>query len=138
MSAKRKTTVGVIFGGRSVEHDVSVVTANQIMRAFDSERYDIVPVYISRDGKWYTGDPLLDLKNYKDEIVSLPGIQSAILSPGVQHHGLIVNPAAGRFSKSEVRRLDVVFPAIHGTHGEDGTLHRACWNWPIFPMSVAW
>jgi D-alanine-D-alanine ligase len=45
-----------------------------------------------------------------------------ILSPGVQHHGLILNPLAGRLSKSEVQRLDVVFPAIHGTHGEDGTL----------------
>jgi D-alanine-D-alanine ligase len=122
MSAKRKTTVGVIFGGRSVEHDVSVVTAHQIIRAFDPEFYDIVPVYISRDGKWYTGDPLLDLKNYKDEIISHQGVQNVILSPGVQHHGLIVNPTAGRFSKSEVRRLDVVFPAIHGTHGEDGTL----------------
>lgn len=122
MSAKRKTTVGVIFGGRSVEHDVSVVTAQQVMRAFDPERYDIVPVYINREGKWYSGEPLMDLKNYKDEIISHQGIQDVILSPGVQHHGLIINPTAGRFSKSEVRRLDVAFPAIHGTHGEDGTL----------------
>ncbi|MBZ0302502.1 MAG: D-alanine--D-alanine ligase [Anaerolineae bacterium] len=122
MSAKRKTTVGVIFGGRSVEHDVSVVTAHQIMRAFDRELYDVVPVYISRDGRWFSGDPLLDLKNYDDEIISLSGIIPVILSPGVQHHGLILNPLAGRFSKSEIQRLDVVFPAIHGTHGEDGTL----------------
>ena len=64
----------------------------------------------------------MDLKNYKDEIVSHNGVENVILSPGVQHHGLIVNPTAGRFSKSEVRRLDVAFPAIHGTHGEDGTL----------------
>ena len=122
MSAMRKTTVGVIFGGRSVEHDVSVVTAHQIMRAFDRERYGVVPVYISRDGRWFSGDPLLDLKNFNDEVFSLNGVNPVILSPGMQHHGLILNPLAGRLSKSEVKRLDVAFPAIHGTHGEDGTL----------------
>ncbi len=122
MSANRTTTIGVIFGGRSVEHDVSVVTANQIMQAFDRNRYEVVPIYINRMGRWFTGEPLFDLKNYDDEIVSHAGVQPVILSPGVQHHGLIVNPLAGRFSKSEIKRLDVVFPAIHGTHGEDGTL----------------
>lgn len=122
MSAMRKTTVGVIFGGRSVEHDVSVVTAHQIMRAFDRERYDVVPIYISRDGRWFSGDPLLDLKNFTDEVFSLNGVSPVILSPGTQHHGLIINPLAGRLSKSEIKRIDVAFPAIHGTHGEDGTL----------------
>lgn len=123
MSANRKTTVAVIFGGRSVEHDVSVVTGNQIIRAFDSVRYDIIPVYINRDGRWYTGDPLLDLKNYSDEeIISYKGVHNVILSPSVQHHGLIVEPVSHRWQKSEVRRVDVVFPAVHGTHGEDGTL----------------
>lgn len=122
MSAQRKTTVGVIFGGRSVEHDVSIITGHQVMRAFDPERYEVVPIYIDRAGKWFTGVPLLELKNFKDEIVSMKGIQSAILSPSVQHHGLIINPMAGRFEKSGIQRLDVVFPAIHGSHGEDGTL----------------
>lgn len=122
MSAKRKTTVAVIFGGRSVEHDVSVVTGHQVMRAFDPERYEVVPIYIDRDGRWLTGEPLLDLKNFKDEIASYKGVMSAIISPGTNHHGLIINPTAGRFEKSEVKRLDVVFPTIHGTHGEDGTL----------------
>lgn len=122
MSARRKTVVGVVFGGRSVEHDVSVVTAHQIMRAFDAERYEIVPIYISRDGRWFSGGPLLELKNFKEEVVSLKGVEPVVLSPSVQHHGLIGNPVSGLFNKSEVRRLDVVFPAIHGTHGEDGTL----------------
>lgn len=122
MSAKRKTTVGVIFGGRSVEHDVSIITGHQVMRAFDPELYEVVPVYIDRDGRWFTGEPLLDLKNFKDEVTSYKGVLSAVLSPTIQHHGLIINPTAGRFEKSQVKRLDVVFPAIHGTHGEDGTL----------------
>lgn len=122
MSAKRKTTVAVIFGGRSVEHDVSVVTGHQVIRAFDPERYDVVPVYIDREGRWLTGDPLLELKHFNNEIASYKGVMSAILSPATNHHGLIINPTSGRFEKSEIKRLDVVFPAIHGTHGEDGTL----------------
>jgi D-alanine-D-alanine ligase len=122
MSAKRTTTVGVIFGGRSVEHDVSIVTANQIMRAFAPERFDVVPIYINRDGRWYTGDPLRNLKSFEDEVVSLRGVVPVILSPATQHHGLIINPLAGRFNRSEIKRLDVAFPAVHGSHGEDGTL----------------
>ena len=69
MAAKRKTTVGVIFGGRSVEHDVSIVTAQQIMQAFDKNRYDIVAIYITRDGKWYSGKPLKHIDNFKDDKV---------------------------------------------------------------------
>lgn len=122
MSAKRKRTVGVIFGGRSVEHDVSIVTGNQVMQAFDPEQYDVVPIYISRDGKWYTGAPLMNIKNYQGEIISYKGVVPAILSPSVQHHGLIINPVSGWLHKSEIKRLDVLFPAVHGSHGEDGTL----------------
>ncbi|MDQ7034855.1 MAG: hypothetical protein Q9P01_08465 [Anaerolineae bacterium] len=123
MAVTRKTIVGVIFGGRSVEHDVSIVTGHQIMNAFDTTKYEVVPIYVTHDGKWFTGAPLCDIENFKDgEITSYDGVKSAILSPDVRHHGLIVNPLAGRFSKSEIRRLDVLFPAVHGTHGEDGTL----------------
>ncbi len=122
MSARRISSVGVIFGGRSVEHDVSIVTAHQIMDALDQAKYEVVPIYINRDGRWYTGEPLLDMKNYLDEIESLKGVQPVVLSPTVQHHGLILNPLSGRLSRSEIQRLDVVFPAVHGTHGEDGTL----------------
>jgi D-alanine-D-alanine ligase len=121
MSA-RLTVVGVVFGGRSVEHDVSIITGQQVIRAFDPAHYEVVPIYIDRDGRWFTGEPLLDIKNFRNEVISLKGVESAILSPSVQHHGLIINPTAGRFEKSAVRRLDVVFPALHGSHGEDGTL----------------
>ena len=123
MSTQRSITVAVLFGGRSVEHDVSVVTGHQIMKALPTDRYEVVPIYINRDGKWYTGPPLLTLDNFKEEnIVKQDGVVSCLLSPDVRHHGLILNPLAGRFSKSKVKRLDVVFPAIHGSHGEDGTL----------------
>lgn len=127
MSAKRKLTVGVVFGGRSVEHDVSVVTGHQIMNAFDPEHTEVVPIYISREGMWYTGEPLREIKNFQNEVVSLKGVVQTVLSPSVQNHGLIVDPTPrGLFGKSQVKRLDVVFPAIHGSHGEDGTLQGLC------------
>jgi len=121
--SKRKQVIAVIFGGRSVEHDVSIVTGNQIMNAFPGAGYEVVPIYITRDGKWFTGDPLLDLKNFEDEkLTQHKDVHPVILSPDVRHHGLIRNPLARRFQKSEIKRLDVIFPAIHGSHGEDGTL----------------
>jgi len=121
--SKRKTVVAVMFGGRSVEHDVSIVTGNQIIKAFDPEKFDVVPVYITRDGKWFTGEPLLELKNFDDDkLLEHKDIQPVILSPDVRHHGLIINPLAGRWQKSEIKRIDICFPAIHGSHGEDGTL----------------
>ena len=122
MSA-RKTVIGVIFGGRSVEHDVSVVTGQQVMRAFPAERYDVVPIYIDRDGRWFTGDPLKDLNTFQQDVKAVAGVTSIVLSPDIRQHGLIVNPnPTGLFAKSQALRLDFVFPAIHGSHGEDGTL----------------
>lgn len=122
--SSRQLTVAVIFGGRSVEHDVSIVTAQQIMKAMDRARYNVVPVYIARDGKWFTGDPLTDIANFKDDaILRHKDITPVILSPDVRHHGLLVDPLAqGFFRRPQVIRVDVLFPAIHGSHGEDGTL----------------
>ena len=123
MSSRRRTTIAVIFGGRSVEHDVSIVTGHQVMNAFPAERYEAVPVYISRDGKWFTGEPLAQLDSFKDDnIVNRDGVRACLLSPDSRHHGLIIDPLAGRFSKSEIKRIDVCFPALHGSHGEDGSL----------------
>ena len=123
MTQARRTAVAVIFGGRSVEHDVSIVTGHQVMRAFPDDRYAITPVYITRDGKWLTGDSLLDLDAFSAGAPTEgDGFVPCLLSPDTRHHGLILNPLAGRFSRSEVKRVDVVFPALHGSHGEDGSL----------------
>ncbi len=123
MSSRRRRTVAVIFGGRSVEHDVSIITGHQVMQALPAERYEVLPVYISRGGRWFTGAPLAELSNFEDaNLVNRAGVQPCLLSPDTRHHGLIINPLAGRFSKSEVKRVDIFFPALHGSHGEDGSL----------------
>lgn len=123
MTANRKPTIGVIFGGRTVEHDVSIVTGHQVMLNIDHNRYEVVPIYIDRQGRWFTGTPLMDIKNYTSgNVTELMGVQEVALSPSTQHRGLIVNPGSGFLRKSRIQPLDIVFPAIHGTHGEDGTL----------------
>lgn len=123
MSSRRRTCVAVIFGGRSVEHDVSIVTGHQIIGALSDDLFEVVPVYISRDGRWFTGEPLLQLDSFAgNDLLQMEGVVPCLLSPDTRHHGLIVNPLAGRFSKSGVKRIDVAFPALHGTHGEDGSL----------------
>ncbi|MCY3715488.1 MAG: D-alanine--D-alanine ligase [Chloroflexi bacterium] len=119
----RRSIVAVLFGGRSVEHDVSIVTGQQIIEGFPADRYEVVPVYITRDGRWFTGAPLLQLENFQDEaLLEKDGIEACLLSPDTRHHGLVIKPLAGRFSRSRVQRLDVAFPALHGSHGEDGSL----------------
>ena len=123
MSIRRPQVIAVIFGGRSVEHDVSIVTGHQIMDAFPADSYQVAPIYIARDGRWFTGAPLSQLENFKDgDILGRDGVLPCLLSPDTRHHGLILNPLAGRFRQSEVQRIDVVFPALHGSHGEDGSL----------------
>src|SRR6266849_457354 len=119
----RKQTVGVIFGSRSVEHDVSIVTAQQVMQALSPSKYEIVPIYITRKGHWLTGSNLTDLKTFQaPNIEELVGIKDTLVSPSVQHHGMITPPIAGLLGRNVLRRLDVIFPVIHGTHGEDGTI----------------
>ncbi|MBI5957248.1 MAG: D-alanine--D-alanine ligase [Chloroflexi bacterium] len=118
-----KKTVGVIFGSRSVEHDVSVVTAQQVMQALRPEKYEVVPIYITRDGRWLTGPGLRDLKNFQgDNIADMMGMKETLISPSAGHQGMITPPVAGMFARNQLRRLDVVFPVVHGSHGEDGTL----------------
>jgi D-alanine-D-alanine ligase len=121
--SETKRTVGVIFGSRSVEHDVSVVTAIQVMTALNPAKYTVVPIYITRDGGWYTGSNLTTLRNFNiDNIADLAGTKATHLSPSTTHPGLITPPITGRLRKNDFRKLDVLFPVIHGSHGEDGTL----------------
>ena len=123
MSSNSKQTVGVIFGGRTVEHDVSIVTGHQIMRPLlNHDRYDLIPIYIDRAGQWYTGAPLMNLDNYRNNLTDLMGVQEVAFSASTQHKGMIINPGSGFLRKSRIQELDIVFPAIHGSHGEDGTL----------------
>lgn len=118
-----KLNIGVIFGSRSVEHDVSVVSATQVMKALEGPKYNVIPIYITRDGRWYTGENLKQLRNFNiDDIANLGGTQETTLGSGVGFKGLITPPLSGRFGKNSLQPLDAIFPVVHGSHGEDGTL----------------
>lgn len=113
--------VGVVFGGRSVEHEVSVITGMQVMENIDKKKYEVVPIYITKDGKWLTGDCLLDFSNFKNN--KLSEAQEIFLSPNCGNYNIYPNPESiGFFGKKVLGSLDVVFPALHGTHGEDGSI----------------
>lgn len=116
-----KKKVAVIFGGRSVEHEVSVITGIQVIENIDNDKYDIIPIYIDKKGKWFTGDSLKEFKNFKDE--NLNDLQEVILSPKAGDNNLYYHPEnTGLFRKKILDQIDIIFPTIHGTNGEDGTI----------------
>lgn len=116
-----KIKVGVIFGGKSVEHEISVITANQGMNAIDTEKYEIVPLYIGKNGLMYTGNLLLDLENYKDlEKLIEKSTRVNLINDGNKIN--VVRYPASKFKNNIVNTIDVAFPCMHGTNGEDGTI----------------
>lgn len=116
-----KTNVAVFFGGRSVEHEISVISALQAINAFDSEKYNIIPVYISKKGRWYTGDDLLNIRNFKDMDALTNRLTEVFMRPEYGDYNLY-SARTSAFSKRNkvVAELHVVIPVLHGTNGEDG------------------
>jgi D-alanine-D-alanine ligase len=113
--------VGVFFGGRSVEHEVSIISAIQAIGAFDASKYDVVPVYCARDGGMYVGGKVADIHEYRD-IPSLIRQSKRVIC--VQDGGrfkLMYYPAR-LFGSSFHSEIDVAFPIAHGTNVEDGAL----------------
>ncbi len=115
-----KTNIGVFFGGRSTEHEISVISANQAMHAIDRSRYDVTPVYISKQGKWYMGEALLDVANYRDMKSLLAKCTPVYMRPVYGDYNLYKEKKP-LFGSDVAAHLDVVIPVLHGSNGEDGT-----------------
>ncbi|NLG37774.1 MAG: D-alanine--D-alanine ligase [Clostridiales bacterium] len=118
-----KQNIAVVFGGRTCEHDVSVITGHQVLENADRNKYELIPVYISRDGRWYTGSRLLDigfLNAFDPREVTQVHIESTYDARGLYES----NPRGGLFrsGRAALHTLDAVIPAMHGMNGEDGTL----------------
>jgi D-alanine-D-alanine ligase len=120
-----KLRVGVIFGGRSGEHAVSIASAASVLRALDPAKYEVVPIGITHAGQWLAGvSPLLlqEGQQTMEEAASANAEVTAVtLTADPTRHGLVSADAPGSGSGSQ-RPLDVVIPVLHGTYGEDGTL----------------
>ncbi|MGY4691729.1 D-alanine--D-alanine ligase family protein [Salibacterium sp. K-3] len=117
-----KTRVGVFFGGVSVEHEVSVISALQAVQAMDDSKYEAVPVYISKDRSFYTGEELLDIENYKDLDNLLETAQKVMVTRSDDGSVVLQKDPVPRFGKKIAAEIDLAFPIIHGTFGEDGVL----------------
>ena len=118
-----KTNVAVFFGGRSVEHEISVISALQAINAFNKEKYNIIPIYISKKGRWYTGPGLLEIRNYRNMDKLVAESEEVYMRPEYGDYNLYkVNAGGGLFGKKNpvVAELHVAVPVLHGTHGEDG------------------
>lgn len=115
-----KTNIGVFFGGCSTEHEISVISASQAMSAIDRSVYDVTPIYITKQGKFYTGEALLDVANYRNTTSLLEKCKEVYMRPvkGDFNLYLMKKPL---FGSNIATKLDVAIPVLHGSYGEDGT-----------------
>ena len=111
--------LGVIFGGNSVEHEISIITAVQAMNNMDTDKYDIIPIYITKDRKWYTGKMLLDMESYKDMDL-IKNYCKQVCLVNINGNFCLQN-TKGLFRKI-VDTIDSAFPIVHGKGVEDGSL----------------
>ena len=120
-----RLNVGVIFGGVSPEHEVAVISALQAAAAMDRDRYRPVPIYVAKDGSWYTGDKLLDVEEYQDLDRLREEATPVLIDPAAAHGKLgLVERKEGGFLSGRPQRyqIDIAFIGMHGGSGEDGGL----------------
>lgn len=115
-----KIKVGVIFGGETVEHEVSIISALQAIENMNKDKYDIVPIYIAKDKTWYTGHMLFDIDVYKDfNDLKKYATPCTLIS---KEDKFYLQKTKGIFRKN-LTELDIAFPIVHGNNVEDGTIH---------------
>lgn len=116
-----KIKVGVMFGGKSVEHEISIISAIQAIGYLNKEKYDVIPIYITKANEFYVGENIGDIKSYKNLPVLIKESTRVILVKDENKVKLIRYPFK-KFSNNVVDYIDVAFPVVHGTNVEDGTL----------------
>ncbi len=113
-----KLNVGVIFGGKSVEHEVSIITALQAMSHIDKEKYEVIPIYVTKDLEWYTGGCLKFIETFKEPYLISRYASKVHL---VKKDGRYVLQS-NSFFKREVGEIHLAFPIVHGANIEDGSI----------------
>ncbi len=118
-----KIKLAIVFGGKSPEHEISVISALQTAHAADTNKYEIVPIYISKKGIWYSGAALLNLENYKNTDTLLTQCDKVWVTESSDENGIYKYPVKSFFGKETfLTNIDVVLPVLHGAHGEDGAI----------------
>ena len=121
-TGNEKKTVAVFYGGRSPEHDVSVISALQALQAFDTDKYNIIPVYIAPDGAWYTGDYVRSRENLLLSASGLKEVTEVTIDIKGNRGGKLIPKKSGMFGGAKPIHFDVAFPIFHGLYGEDGNI----------------
>ncbi|HET6569141.1 MAG TPA: D-alanine--D-alanine ligase family protein [Rhodothermales bacterium] len=122
-----RINVGIAFGGVSPEHEVSVISSLQAIHALDPDRYHPVPIYVAKDGTWYSGEKLLDIEAYKDLDRLRQEATHVIIDPGsFGTIDLVAVKKSSLFGRPERFRVDVVFLGFHGGEGENGGMQGLC------------
>lgn len=114
-----KTVIGVFFGGKTVEHEVSIISALQVIENLDKEKYEVIPIYISKDNKFYTSELLTRVEEFKD-LNEVKRLSNEVYFTH-EDSKLVLNLVRGIFKKS-IAKIDIAFPVVHGLNVEDGTL----------------
>ncbi len=121
-----KKNIGVIFGSRSCEREVAIISAVQLMRYVDESKYEVIPIYVDEHGAWYTGNPLRDIRNYKPFHPDMKGVQKVFPDLSNGSGALLgISKGSGLLAKERIEiiaRIDVYIVVMHGMNGEDGTL----------------
>ena len=121
----KKLRVGILFGGRSGEHEVSLLSANSILKAIDRKKFEVVPIGITKSGRWLTGGGaqiLLSASATEASLVLQAEAEPSPVSSPVSTQADTVSALVPDAASLGAGRLDVVFPVLHGTFGEDGTI----------------
>ena len=134
-SSDKKIRVGVVFGGRSAEHEVSLVSAKAVLNAIDPEKYDVALIGVTREGRWISlGDAQLAAGNKPDPLALMEPFSNPKAGDNAAQTALLPDPSASKRGLAEINNLsgaaslqfgapvDVIFPVLHGPYGEDGTM----------------
>lgn len=117
-----KPKIAFVFGGMSVEHEISIITGLQAYHAFKSDKYDAYPLYLSKENKFYYGDNLSEIENYRNLDSVIKNAQEVILVKGERGQNKLVSYPQRRFGKNIEVAIDMAFLCVHGTNVEDGAL----------------
>src|SRR5579885_802901 len=115
MTTKKKLHVAILFGGRSGEHEVSLMSARSVLSVLDSSKYEVTQIGITHEGKWLTGEDVVG----RFESLKIEGLEPVIISPDPSEAGVHV---LRNKRLEKIEDIDVYFPLLHGTFGEDGTV----------------
>lgn len=116
-----KLNTAVFFGGESVEHEVSIISAHQAIAALDTDRYNVIPVYVAKNRKLYVGEALNDIANFRNLNTLIDSCTQVTIV--LEDNKVVIKPVkASLFSRKGLGTIDVAIPVMHGTNGEDGTI----------------